>query len=701
MRIQRRMTILLMIITFSLITSTISNLKIGTATPKNSIIDSQDVEISISKNATGIGTYSTLEFTVELTNTLSESVQDINGYAAIDSPYIELSPSTTPVYNTPTLEPEESIEFIIGARVLEEITTEAVDVLLIIDASGSMGEEITSVQDKLTVMIDTLSTSIPELRMGVIVYGWREYSENPMSHSGNQLEFTTDFNAVKDFINALYAGGGYEPWGAALYLANSWDWRTEAQKLIIMVGDEDCDPSIVVGGTTGEGSYNGSDLLDVVTNLKEKEVIINTVVTLEPGVSSIVENQFGWIAAYTGGEQVFLPELEQQGIDLPTLIQEWTLEMSREYHKNLNVTITWEDGSGTKYRNTETEGFWLDFTPPYVVISEKVTPTGSNLNSVEILAEVKDSSDINHVTLYHNAFGGWDVVLMTPIPNSSYYFTEITNLPSQFNLTYFIESSDILNNVGTTDPQWIIVEPVRTVLGEESSFLAKPGDFVSSTFYAETSQTYYLILSGDTELLNSVIVNVTYLDTMEQELPTSSYIQQASIIRKIMLFELSSADIALSMTIPNDGYDFILSYVWVTLTEVTGNNFQGQITDKIRVQGLQWFASNGTYFIVDYNGSSPLVVYGEVYYSNWTFLGKFTAVDEQAILENGTYYIIIWATLRTGGYGISLTTELPTKTYDSYYEAATGISYWGGATFAVIMTLITFIPLSINRRRKV
>ena len=699
MRIQRRMTILLVILTFTLITSTTFNLKLGTATPKNNIIDSQDVEISITKNATGIGSYSTLEFTVELTNTLSESVHNINGYATIDSPYIELTPSTPPVYNTPTLEPEESIEFTVIASILEEITTDTVDVLLIIDASGSMGEEISSVQDKLSELIDTISTSIPELRMGVIVYGWSEYSENPMSHSGNQLEFTTDFNAVKDFINALYASGSYEPWGAALYLANSWDWRMEAQKLIIMVGDEDCDPSIVVGGTTEEGFYNGSDLLDVVTDLKEKEVKINTVVTLRQGLSSNVENQFSWIAAYTGGEQVFLPELEEQGIDLPTLIQEWTLEMSREYHKKLNITVTWEDGAGAEYRNTQTEGFWLDFTSPYVVISEKVTPTGVNLYSVEILAEVTDISEIGHVTLlYRDVEGKWDVVSMTPIPNGSYYFAELTDLPGQFNLTYAIEASDILNNVGTTDPQWIIVEPIRTILGEESSILAKSGDFISSIFYAERSQTYYLILSGDTQLIDSIEVNVTYLDTMAQVFPAGYYFQQASTQRKIIRFELSSADIVLSMTIPNTDYDFVFSYVWITLTEVTGTNFQGQITDEIRVQGLQWFAFNGTYFVVDYNGSSPLVVYGEVYSSNWTFLGKFAISDAQAIQENGTYNIIIWATLRTGSYGISLTTELPTNTYDSYYDAA-GV-YWGGPIFAITMTFVTLIPLGINRKRK-
>ncbi|MHA2203731.1 MAG: vWA domain-containing protein [Candidatus Hodarchaeales archaeon] len=702
MIIQRREALLLVIIAFSLTNSPFINLKVGTSTQTNDIIDSEDVKVSISKNATGLGIYSTLEFTIELTNTLSESVHDIKGYATLDSPYIELLPSTTPIFNRTTLEPLDSVDFPVAARVLEETTTAAVDVLLIIDASGSMGDEIASVKEKLTEMINALSTGIPELRMGVIVYGWNKYSENPMSRSENQLEFTSDLNAVKDFINSLYADGSYEPWGAAFYLANSWDWRTDAEKLIILIGDEDCDPSPVVGGTTGEGSYNGSDLVGVVTDLKDKGVTISTVVTLEQGLDPKVENQFGWIAAYTGGESVFLPELEEQGVDLPSLIQEWTLEMSREYRKKLNVTITWQDGEGVEYRNTVTEGFWLDFAFPSVVISETVAPTGTNVYSVEIIAKVTDLSEIGHVTLYHNADGGWDVVYMNRLSNSSYYYAELTNIPGQYNLTYFIEASDILNNVGTTSENWIIVQSTHIVIGEENSVWAESGEQIFSIFSVDTSQTYYLILSGEEEI-NSIIVNIAHLGSTEQQEPVTSYFQEVGqYVRKIIPFELSPANITLNMTIPLDLGDFVFSYVWITLTEVTGENYQGKITEEIRVQGLQWDASDETYFIVDYNGSSPLVIYVEVYSSDWRYLGKFTALEEHLNEDEDTYFVIIWATQRTGSYGISLSTEPPSipDTYDTYYEAS-GATFWGGSPlFAVMLTIAILISLVIIRRRK-
>ncbi|MFX1518233.1 MAG: VWA domain-containing protein, partial [Promethearchaeota archaeon] len=638
-----------------------------------------------------------------LTNTLSESVHDVKGYATLDTPYVELIPSTTPIYNTPTLEPEESVEFTIEARVLDETTSVAVDVLLIIDASGSMGDEISSVQKKLTELIENLSTGIPKLRMGVIVYGWSKYSENPMSRPENQLEFTNDFNAVKNFINSLSATGSYEPWGAALYLANTWDWRANAQKLIIMVGDEDCDPSLVVGGRDGDDFYNGSDLVEVVANLHDRGVVINTIKAIKPGVDLNLENQFNWIAAYTGGESVFLPELEQQGVDLPALIQEWTLEMSREYYKKLNVTITWQDGTGVEYRNTKTEGFWLDFTFPSVVISEKVTPIEINVYSVEIIAEVRDISEISHVTLYHNAYGGWQVVYMTPLPNSSYYFVELTNLPGQYNLTYSIEASDIFNNVGTTSQYWLIVEPTRVVTGEKNTVWVESGDQIVVMYLAKMPQTYYLILSGD-EQINSIIVNIVYPGTEQQQPPASYYFQETTTWRKIIPFTHSPADIILNMTIPSDLGDFTFSYVWITLTEVTGENYRGVITEKIRVQGLQWNGINGSSFIVVHNASSPLVVHGEVYFSNWTYIGEFSVIESLLISKNDTYFVLVWAKVRTGEYRISAPFGPPdiTDTYHAGDYASAGALWGSSALTAVILTCITltFFSIIVKRRSK-
>ncbi|MHA2328539.1 MAG: vWA domain-containing protein, partial [Candidatus Hodarchaeales archaeon] len=562
-------------------------------------------------------------------------------------------------------------------------------------ASGSMGEEINSVQKKLTSMTDTLSKEIPELRIGVIIHGWSKFSEYPMSHSGNQLPFTSDFTEVKTFIDSLYATGGVEPWGDALYLAETWDWRPSAKKLIIMIGDEDCDPGKIVGKDSSEGFYNGSELLAVVTNLKDKGVIINTVVTDNPH-ENVVE-QFGWISAYTDGESVFLPDLEDQGIDLPKIIEEWTLELGREFYQEMVVTITWQDGTNTQYRNSGTESFWLDTTFPSIIISEKITASGIDLFTVEFLAEVSDFSDILFVTLYHNAYDSWDVASMTPLVNSSYYLAELTNVPLDYNLSYSIEAADILHNSGETPEQWLIVEPTRVVVGEKNTILAEPNDQVFSSFNAEETNQFYLILSGE-EVIDSIIVKIVYPGSSEQLTPSENYFQNVSATnwRKIFPLDFLPGIHTVNMTIPSDLDNFTFSYVWTTLSEAAGEDFTGKMTEEIRVQGLQWEATNGTYFSVKYNGSSPLVVLGEVYSTDWVFLGSFSVLDDLSITKNNTYYVIIWATLRTGDYSILLTTERFTNT-DSYY--APTMAAIPGLEYIVVLCLIGLSQIPRRRRK--
>ncbi|UCE12829.1 MAG: VWA domain-containing protein [Candidatus Heimdallarchaeota archaeon] len=666
--------------------------------PKTDPIENEDVTISISKNATGIGPHSSLEFIVTVTNTLSESVHNIKGFASQESPYIELDPSGLQVYSTETLEPEGTDDFTVVGRIIGEITSNPVDILLMIDASGSMGEEIASVQAKLTSMTDTLSKEIPELRMGVIVYGWAEYSEYPMSNPGNYIEFTSDFNAIKDFIDSLYPQGGDEPWGDALYLANTWDWRAAAQKLIIMVGDEDCDPGNVVGRNAGGGFYNGSELVDVVTDLKEKGVIINTVVTDNPRENVI--DQFGWISTYTEGESVSLPELEKQGIDLPSIIEEWTLELGREYSQDLNVTITWEDGSGTLYRNSEDESFWLDTTFPSIIVSEQISATGIDLFSVEILAEATDFSEILYVTLYHNAYGSWEVVSMESLPNSSYYVAELSNVPGQYNLSYFIEASDILHNVGATANQWVIVEPISVSVGEENTLLAEAGDQIFTTLDTDETKSHYLVISGES-VIDSIIVNIVYSGTSEAYIPTTFYYQNVTneLWRKIFPLDLSQGVHTLNMTIPFNSNNFTFSYVWITLGGVSGDSYQGSMTEDFRVKGLRWFASNGTYFEVDYDPSSPLVVLGEVYSTDWSFLGQFSVNDDYAITKNDTYFVIIWATLRTGDYAILLSTE-PTDVTDPYHNGEDIAAISSGLLIPIIgLGFLVFLSHNLRKRK--
>ncbi|MFW9854520.1 MAG: VWA domain-containing protein [Candidatus Thorarchaeota archaeon] len=660
--------------------------------------DSSNVTISIAKNATGLGQFSTLEFRVTLKNTLPNSVYNVNMDVEHTFTNIEITP--TPIPTIPEIEPDTSDIVSLVASLKSNDTTSAVDLLLIMDASGSMGNEIASVKQKITDLINNISQEIPNLRIGIIIYGWEKYSNYPMDHPGNQLQFTADFDAVKTFINSLYAGGGTEPWGDALHLGNTWDWRETAQKLIIMVGDEDCDPGKVVGTDyTDSNYYNGSQLLSVLSSLKDKGVIINTVIS--DIADSNIEDQFKWVAEYAGGTSVYLPEMEAEGIDLPTLIEEWTIELGREFHKQMNIIVTWEDGGGTTSTNTKLVEFWLDLTFPSVIISPKITPAGQGMYSVELLAEVSDFSAISFVTLYHDATGPWNTIYMKPISDTSYWVAQIDNVAEGKNLSYWITSSDILKNVGSTPTQWLIVEPPKHNIGEEITIWAEKNDVVLSRFNSEANGLYYLFLGGSDQI-KPLVLDIWLKDDMSSVIPDLSVVQNVSSTnwRRIYSFSLDKGLYELNLSIPATVGNFSFSYVWVTLDNMTEEVFTGQMTEKIRVRGVQWDLTNGTYLTIQMEPGAPLVVYGEVYDDEWEYTGRFSVAESLLIIENHTYYVVIWATLRTGEFHIVLSGSAVIDT-DPYYTAdfTSGI---GGPTSFVewILLLVGLWCLYITSRNK-
>lgn len=637
------------------------------AIPNSVAIDSNDVTISITPNGTTLSEHNSLRFQVELTNTLLGSVSDIKIDTNQSSSLINLSSSIDLTSNISDIAPLASVSFDIFAELKENITTLPVDLLVIIDASRSMENEIDSVKAKINALTSSLSQEIPNLRMGVIVYGWDLYSQYPF-HSGNQLLFTSDFSAVHTFINSLFARGGVEPWGDALNVANTYDWRTGAQKLIIMIGDEDCDPGYIVGYGVQDDHYNGSELLNEVQSLKDKGVIINTVVT--NNVDANVANQFGWISRFTNGKSVYLPDFKAQGIELPDLIEKWTLKLNREFFQEFNLSISWQNLALDQFSNFEISTFWLDIAPPSIIVSEYVKTIGLDLYDVEILATVSDFSNISSVILFHNGSGSPSFTPMISLPNSSYFLAEVKNLSGGTNLTYHIVASDIFNNNGQTGSLWVIVETPKMSVGEITTIWAESNDQICSEIEFDQNTIHYLIVSGSVDI-NSMIVNLLYPGNSNQQTPSVIYTQNVSSTDWKIFFPTvySSGIHFLNMTIPQDKGSFSLSFVWITLTnmsESSSNVFTDNITEEIRVKGLEWSAFNGTFFSITFDFATPLVAIGEVYTTDWVYLGQFSAVSSFTVSKNATYYVLIWATLRTGEYSVLLDTERLENT-DPYY----------------------------------
>ena len=110
-----------------------------------------------------------------------------------------------------------------------------IDVVLVIDTTGSMNFSIAEVQKNLVPMLRDILTEFESYRVGITMF--RDYNEEYLTRA---LPFTDNLDVVQRNINALRAVGGrdipeavYEGLYAGL---QHYDWQAES-RLIILVGD--------------------------------------------------------------------------------------------------------------------------------------------------------------------------------------------------------------------------------------------------------------------------------------------------------------------------------------------------------------------------------------------------------------------------------------------------------------------------------
>jgi len=328
-----------------------------------------DLQITLTTNVTTIGKQGGALANLTLNNTGINPCGDINVDFSLDDDYLNFTSTYQEHQEIALLNIDTSLTLNVEVAINEsKIPTNpnAADVCLIIDGSWSMVDEIDSVKAEIQALIVELQENITDLRMGIIIHGWKEYSEYPSNDSRNYIELTDDAQSVSDFIDTVYADGGVEPWGDALAYIDGWDWRNVA-KLVILIGDEDCDPGILVGSGSTADYYNGSELVDAVDALKSRGVILNSI-RCGNADKSVFVNQYTWVAEYTGGESVDLDEAINSGFPggIPDLIEHWTLELEREYYITLSANVSWTELDPPNYDHEAQTSvlLTLDIAPP-------------------------------------------------------------------------------------------------------------------------------------------------------------------------------------------------------------------------------------------------------------------------------------------------------------------------------------------------
>lgn len=155
------------------------------------------------------------------------------------------------------------------------------DLALVMDLTGSMGDWIENTKDTLIQVIDTVVEKNPELQVRVAFVGFRDFVDDEIF---TVHDFTFDLENMKDFISNLRAtGGGDLPEDVAggIYQLLKLSWHPNSIKLANLVADApshgrqyhpESDESTYLGDDHPDGSPAGLTLTDLMRQVREKDI---------------------------------------------------------------------------------------------------------------------------------------------------------------------------------------------------------------------------------------------------------------------------------------------------------------------------------------------------------------------------------------------------------------------------------------------
>ncbi|TFG18532.1 MAG: VWA domain-containing protein [Promethearchaeota archaeon] len=322
----------------------------------------------------------------------------------------------------------------------------SLDLVFLIDSSGSMSEELNEVKEEVLDLVDSLNLLVDTLRIGFVMFGSTKFDENPYNDARNALDFTSDGSIISDFIAQFSPSGGWEPWGDAIHYLQELSWESTA-RLAILITDEPCNGGIYVG-TGSHDYYFGDELNQVVSQIHELGIQICTMQAY--GGGSELETQLMEVAELGEGTYVKLSsssdELIEEAIILAeNAIREAGLKIIGEVQLILDSELITQ---------TVTKWVLVDNLPPSLVgsvVPVFVNDGGGVTMKYKVLCNVFDASGVSYVTMfYRNNTGPF---ISTQMNKTAYNMHEFLfpALEKDVFVEYYFTAKDILNNSATTD----------------------------------------------------------------------------------------------------------------------------------------------------------------------------------------------------------------------------------------------------------
>ncbi|MEE9321914.1 MAG: vWA domain-containing protein [Granulosicoccus sp.] len=180
-------------------------------------------------------------------STLLELITPANGishiYPALDSLPDEFQLKVSDRYSDIQVERTVSVADLGEERTIEIALTTGnqpateLDLLLVIDTTGSMGDELNYLKTELTSILDNIQqeNQAVNIRTGLVVY--RDVGDQYVVKSHG---FTDDISSLQSSLNAeSYNGGGDYPeaMDQALAEAMYFEWRQQSSRVLLLIAD--------------------------------------------------------------------------------------------------------------------------------------------------------------------------------------------------------------------------------------------------------------------------------------------------------------------------------------------------------------------------------------------------------------------------------------------------------------------------------
>ncbi len=188
-----------------------------------------------------------------------------------------------------------------------ELRKKGLDVVLVIDGTGSMRFVIDEVKAKMEKLVLAIHRLVPVARIGIVQFGGR----------GEQDEiqpFTTSPDQLQAFLRNIKAQNGSYDWredtlkGVKIAI-EQMQWRPDAKKVIVLVGDtppwdEDFAPimQLITKFRSENGTFNTVDVTQEEHELFEREALNAKTVSPLPDFYLLTQRSYQEMARVGGGE---------------------------------------------------------------------------------------------------------------------------------------------------------------------------------------------------------------------------------------------------------------------------------------------------------------------------------------------------------------------------------------------------------------